>query len=284
MRNPLQTFATVRSLWRSAQIGATGRDRRLAFLVAGLVSLGLRRKATRRWFLKHINAFARDGQVTLALCLNGRPATFAMRAGDEQDFLIGGELVKGAYAPPPFTPRRIVDGGANIGMFALFAHCLFPTATLVCYEPDERNLAQLRHNLAANAIPAQVNPVGLWSRATTLYYHAVTSYNGYVDESPPGAPIPCVVPDIGPDCWLKLDIEGGEYEVVPALLERGDYPRWLTMEIHHFDRRGRALIAQLEAHGYRVTGDLSPTASCVTVEARREDDPCALGAPPSPAT
>ncbi|OYT71061.1 MAG: hypothetical protein CFK52_09055 [Chloracidobacterium sp. CP2_5A] len=270
MRNPLRTLATIQSLWRSAQIGATGRDRRLAFLVAGLVSLGLHRKATRRWFLRQINGFAREGQVPLALRLNGRPLTFAMRAGDEQDFLIGGELVKGAYAPPTFAPRRIVDGGANIGMFALFAHSLFPDATLVCYEPDERNLAQLRYNLAANAIPAQVRPVGLWSRTTTLYYHAVTSYNGYVDEKPPGAPIPCAPPEIGPDCWLKLDIEGSEYEVIPALLERRDYPRWLTMEIHRFDERGAALVAQLREHGYQVAGDLSPTASCVTIEARRE--------------
>ncbi|MCS7078544.1 MAG: FkbM family methyltransferase [Chloracidobacterium sp.] len=88
--------------------------------------------------------------------------------------------------------------------------------------------------------------------------------------SPPGVPIPCVLPEIGPDCWLKLDVEGGEYEVVPALLARGDYPRRLTMKIHHFNQRGLSLIAQLQEHGYRITGDLSPTLNCTIIEADRE--------------
>ncbi|MFQ3582508.1 MAG: FkbM family methyltransferase [Chloracidobacterium sp.] len=268
----MKSWRTLRTIWTlatHARSGLTWRDRWLAFLLAGLVSLGERRARARAWFLERINAHAQNGQVTLRLRIGTRACSFAMRQGDREDFLIGGELVKGAYPAPPFTPRQIVDGGANIGMFGVLAKALFPDARLVCFEPDEKNLVQLRHNFAANGIVADIHPVGLWSRETTLYYHPGTSYGGYIDEQPPGIPIPCVVPRIDADCWLKLDIEGSEYEVLPRLLADGAYPRWISMEIHDFNRRGSALLALLRQHGYEISGDVSPGLSCTTVEAWR---------------
>jgi len=265
-----RTARTLYSLWSYAWSGVTWRDKWLAFLLAGLVSMGEHRVRARNWFFNRINACAREGQVHLRLRIGRRICTVAMRQGDREDFLIGGELVKRAYAPPPFTPRQIVDGGANIGLFAIYANALFPEAKLVCYEPDEKNLAQLRYNLTINGIAADVQPVGLWSRETTLYYHPVSSCGGYIDETPPGIPVPCVVPRIEPDCWLKLDIESSEYEVLPRLLADGAYPRWISMELHAFAERGPELLRLLEAHGYRVRGDVSPELWLTTIEAWRE--------------
>jgi len=265
-----RTARTVYALWSRARVGVTWRDKWLAFLLAGLVSMGEHRVRARNWFFNRINACAREGQVHLRLRIGRRICTVAMRQGDREDFLIGGELVKRAYAPPPFTPRQIVDGGANIGLFAIYANALFPEAKLVCYEPDEKNLAQLRYNLTINGIAADVQPVGLWSRETTLYYHPVSSCGGYIDETPPGIPVPCVVPRIEPDCWLKLDIESSEYEVLPRLLADGAYPRWISMELHAFAQRGQELLRLLEAHGYRVRGDVSPELWLTTIEAWRE--------------
>ena len=56
---------------------------------------------------------------------------------------------------------------------------------------------------------------------------------------------------------LKLDIEGGEYEVLEDLLATGPLPQQLLIEFHHGQHgialaRTLASIAELRAHGYRV--------------------------------
>ncbi|QUW03764.1 hypothetical protein J8C06_04850 [Chloracidobacterium validum] len=100
----MKSWRTLRTIWTlatHARSGLTWRDRWLAFLLAGLVSLGERRARARAWFLERINAHAQNGQVTLRLRIGTRACSFAMRQGDREDFLIGGELVKGAYPAPP---------------------------------------------------------------------------------------------------------------------------------------------------------------------------------------
>lgn len=273
MRNFFRSIFTVRNLWYKARFGLSKRDQVLAFLIAGLASINPERHVMRNCFLNCIDCFtSTEGQVTLTLNFSKHPVSVGLRGGNEQDLLVCGEIIKMTYTPPPFTPLHIVDGGANIGIFTLFAYSLFPTAKMVCYEPNESNLTQLYRNLNVNSIPARVEPVALWSKETKLYYHhhELNTYSGYIDESPSDVPISCTLPEIGPDCWLKLDIEGGEYEVVPALLESGNYPRWLTMEIHDFNHRGLELITQLREHGYQVTGDLSTTLRFTTIQAEHK--------------
>lgn len=56
---------------------------------------------------------------------------------------------------------------------------------------------------------------------------------------------------------LKLDIEGGEYEVLDDLLASGPLPTQLLVEFHHGQHgipfaRTTATIAALRRHGYRV--------------------------------
>ncbi len=57
---------------------------------------------------------------------------------------------------------------------------------------------------------------------------------------------------------LKIDIEGGEYEVLADLLAVGPYPRQLLVEFHHGEpgipfARTQAAIGQLRRGGYQIT-------------------------------
>jgi len=188
-----------------------------------------------------------------------------MRRGNEYDYLVGGELVTGAYVIPHFTPQTIVDGGANIGMFSVLAAACFPDARLTCYEPDPQNMKMLRRNLDANHVSAELLQNGLWGSNKDLYFHAQGSSIGFVDDQPTGTAISCVLPKIGPECWLKLDVEGAEYEVLPALFDLGIYPRWITMEIHYFDTKGHFLLNLLRQHGYQITGGEDSAANCANI-------------------
>lgn len=267
-------LSTLRHAWSFFLLALKGtrwRDRWLMFLLCSLASAGHHRKKGRAWLLARINGCAEGEFVSFRSRPPGVPREirFEMRRGNECDFLIGGELVQGIYSAPNFTPQTIVDGGANIGMFSLLSAACFPRVPLTCYEPDSDNLVMLRRNLAENGMSAEVCPKGVWGKECTLYFHALGSNIGYVNDQPSASPIPCVLPEIGPDCWLKLDVEGAEYEVLPALFALGRYPRWLTMEIHYFDTRGQELLALLRTHGYQITGGDDPTVNCVNISAQR---------------
>jgi len=234
--------------------------------------MGDRRIQLQRRFLGWIDQLGHDGQVCLTWKYQNQWMKLSMRQGNEADYRIAGEMVKGGYEIPPFLPKSIVDGGANIGTFTIAAQLHFPTTPVICYEPDSQNLEQLHYNLSLNQSlknqqPIKTLPLGLWSKNTTLYYHAQASHLGFVDEQPPGIAITCVLPEIGEDCWLKLDVEGAEHEVVPALLKQGSYPRWLSLEIHHVQQQGKALIQCLQDHGYRFTEEPDLNADCIVVTA-----------------
>ncbi|RYG31009.1 MAG: FkbM family methyltransferase, partial [Chitinophagaceae bacterium] len=58
----------------------------------------------------------------------------------------------------PFTPRTIVDAGANIGLFSVLMKSRFPESTIIAIEPDQLNFELLEKNISSyngiNAIRA----------------------------------------------------------------------------------------------------------------------------------
>ncbi len=79
-----------------------------------------------------------------------------------------------------------------------------------------------------------------------------------------------MLPVVSDGCWLKLDIEGGEYEVLPALLKAGPQPAIISMEIHDFNRRGEGLLVLLRQHDYAIAGAYKPDDVCITICARKK--------------
>lgn len=265
--NIMHTFKTLASLFLKITKKFDFPSWKVAFLCGGLASMGLHRKGLRSFFITALNKSARDANIEMRFKLSGKKSIFLMREGNMADYLIGGELVWGAYNPPLKTPALIVDGGANIGMFSVLAHAYYPDVPIVCYEPDKANLRQLERNLSVNGISAEVVPKALWSRETTLFYHKGASYTGYVDENPPGEEIACAMARVEDGCWLKLDVEGAEYEVLPQVLASGVRPAFISMEIHSNNAKGGALVSLLEASGYRLKNAHDPVPDCLNIEA-----------------
>jgi FkbM family methyltransferase len=257
-------------LLKSARHGVTIRDKKAAFQCAALGCMGERRRRLRAAFMASLRRQARDGQVQISLRLDGKQVTLHLRQDNHADYVVAGEIITGAYCIPDsiaHQPSIIIDGGANIGCFALRAHAHFPQSAIICYEPDADNLQQLRKNLEFNSVHATVIPKALWSRETRMYFHPSQSDAGRVDETPSAFPVDCVEVSAPNGCWLKLDIEGAEYEVLPQLLESGQRPAIISMEIHHFAGRGMPLIELLQSAGYVVSGSYEPHDSCVNITA-----------------
>jgi len=191
-----------------------------------------------------------------------------MRKGNEADYLVAGELVAGGYPLPSgnyLAPTAIVDGGANIGVFAVQAAARFPNLPLRCYEPDAANIEQLQLNLKKNDISADIVAKGLWFESAELFFHPGLSYTGFVSPESSPYPISCELPQVPDGCWLKLDIEGAEYEVLPALLRQGARPTIISLEIHDFSRHGNDLLELLRQHGYSIQGTFGLNDLCATV-------------------
>ena len=220
----MNAFRNSLVIWHLASAGIGIRSRLLAFLCARLLTLSEKRHILRKAIFQLIGWFARNKQVKISFRVTGQPVIVFLRQDNKADYLIFGEMVRGGYKWPgdlSHRPVAVIDGGANIGLFALFADATFPGIKLTCYEPDKDNLIQLRRNLEANKIAAEVIPKALWSKTAELFFHPGESHIGFVDANPSPHPISCILPTVPDHCWLKLDIEGAEYEVLPSLLNNG---------------------------------------------------------------
>ncbi len=78
----------------------------------------------------------------------------------------------------------------------------------------------------------------------------------------PGRTLPSLMAELGDERidLLKLDIEGGEYEVMPTLDLRALGVKVFAIQLHHNRSVGtaRALIAELDAQGYELVAKLEP--------------------------
>jgi FkbM family methyltransferase len=111
----------------------------------------------------------------------------------------------------------IVDCGANIGLASIWFARMFPHATVYAVEPEPRNCAMLRRNVAAyaNVTPIQA---GISDRVTRLSLHnpADEPWACQTEESESGGVATVTVPDLlarmpnSVPLIVKIDIEGYE--------------------------------------------------------------------------
>jgi FkbM family methyltransferase len=133
---------------------------------------------------------------------------------------------------PGFEPKTIIDGGANIGLTAVYFASRFPNAEILSVEPDKDNFKMLVENARhyPNIIPVNC---GIWNRKINLTI--IDKWEGNnaftVEETTKEIPgsIPAVtVGDLRrQQQWntidiLKLDIEGSEKNVFES-----NYEDWL---------------------------------------------------------
>jgi FkbM family methyltransferase len=122
--------------------------------------------------------------------------------------------------------RRIIDLGANVGYSCLLWCWQFPLARVLAFEPHPAHLDILKRQLAANDCADRVTvvPAAATARTATAYLvdddrcSAVVASSAAADGGQRVLPVPTVdfFETIGeaPADLLKIDIEGGEYELL----------------------------------------------------------------------
>lgn len=130
------------------------------------------------------------------------------------------ELYKLPASIDPSRVRRVVDIGGNVGFSVLHWLNLFPDCTVETFEPNPRHVAQMRRNLEASgksdrvtvhaaAAGASVRRLRFSDKGTSSMAVA-DAEDGFDADMIDVFPILAAAPiDV-----LKLDLEGGEYELL----------------------------------------------------------------------
>ena len=175
----------------------------------------------------------------------------------------------GWYAPPPAVAERIsqartiLDLGANVGMFGAFAVTRWPAAEVVAYEPDPANATVHERAIAANGLQARWRLVRAAAGARDgevgfAAGHGASSHLAGVPGAGSAAatiavPIEDVLGLVAAADLVKMDIEGGEWEILLDPRFAAAPPRALVLDYHAAgcptDDPGGAALAALAAAG-----------------------------------
>lgn len=168
--------------------------------------------------------------------------------------------------------HTIVDIGANVGAFTLFAAWKAPQSRIIAVEAEPSNANVVRNNILQNDLEHRVTTiakaVGGSIGTLRLFIAKNDSGGNSMFEYQKGAKsidVPMITlqslfEEHGIDTcdYLKIDCEGAEYDILYASPESiTNRIRFIGIEYHHFSNRNthtpEALRAFLESRGFTVT-------------------------------
>jgi FkbM family methyltransferase len=166
-------------------------------------------------------------------------------------------------------PPRVLDVGANIGMFGAWALSRWPGATVDAFEPEPRNAALHRRAIARSGLAGEwrLHEAAAMAHDGTLAFAAGLYATGA--PTAPGTPGAItvqaldVLPFLAQADLLKLDAEGSEWGILDDPRFPGEALRAVAIEYHpkqcpEPDARAAA-VARLERAGFAVRD--APTAA-----------------------
>jgi FkbM family methyltransferase len=139
------------------------------------------------------------------------------------------------------SPRSVLDLGANIGLFGVLAVSRWPDAQVVGYEPDPDNATVCRRTIALNTLGDRWNvvPAAAGARDGEVRFAAGLGASSHVladgEQATSGSIVVAkrdVMATIAASDLVKIDIEGGEWEILADPRFAQAPPRVLVMEYH----------------------------------------------------
>ncbi|MGH2550437.1 MAG: FkbM family methyltransferase, partial [Thermomicrobiales bacterium] len=137
--------------------------------------------------------------------------------------------------------ESVIDLGANIGLFTIWAARTFPHSRVIAIEPDPDNAALLRRNLALNGIEHRVDvmEVAAGAKADTISFitgRAELSRQVFPGDHVEGTQETLVIdilPLLAASEIVKIDIEGAEWPILRDVRFPTCSPQLLMMEWHY---------------------------------------------------
>ncbi|MDR3414450.1 MAG: FkbM family methyltransferase [Formivibrio sp.] len=207
-----------------------------------------------------------SGLICIELNLPTGKIRSTVRAGNFGDYYSAYECLSGAMYPLPLKPvQYVIDAGANIGFFTIYAVGNLGVSVLAI-EPAPGNKDMLSNNIAE--LPhVEIVSVALAAAEGIATFELAAANTGHIDRFNTGndsgqtcevktVRLPSLIPENWDpnSIWLKMDIEGAEYEVLRDLLQAGIKPVLISAELHdYYHSDGETFIRELREAGYTVT-------------------------------
>ncbi len=145
----------------------------------------------------------------------------------------------------------ILDCGANIGLSVIYLKRLCPTAQIVAFEPDPANFEMLHRNIQSFRLQhVEIKQAAIWKENTRLTFQSSGSMGSSLN---PAATTGLEVAALRlrdlldrPVDFLKIDIEGAEYEVIRDAADKLSCVKTLFLEYHGRFDQNQELMEMLE--------------------------------------
>ena len=163
---------------------------------------------------------------------------------------------------------KIVDIGAHIGTFSIYAARKYPDGIIYSYEPDKKNYEKLVMNVTLNKIENVIPfnlAVGKINGKTLLYSDEKGSFgtvgSSLIKKQTKSVEVSCITLDdiltinnIDPVDLLKIDCEGGEYDIIfNSNKKTFDKIKSISLEYHNVSNfKGSDIEIFLKEQGYNV--------------------------------
>lgn len=145
----------------------------------------------------------------------------------------------------------IIDCGANIGMSVIYMKNLYPNAEIVTFEPDDTNFGLLSKNVESFGFTnVKLCKEAVWKENTTLLFSNESSMGSKIETS--GTNTKEVKATRLKDYltssvdFLKIDIEGAEYEVLKDITSELHYVKNMFLEYHGTFSQNNELAEMIE--------------------------------------
>ncbi len=180
--------------------------------------------------------------------LRGTGVHVLLRHGSSDITTFDEVFCSSAYEPPADVaaclaelgrPPRVVDLGANIGLFSAFGMGRWPGAQITAVEPDPESIAMLRACFARNRAGGDVAVVNAAAAASAGVMRfvaglAAESHRAHPDEHAATVEVPMIdaFEHLAGADLVKIDIEGGEWELLGDARFATSGVRALVLEHH----------------------------------------------------
>lgn len=197
----------------------------------------------------------------LEICIrDDADASVAAEIFKEREYRIAEQTIEASSNP-------IVDVGAHVGFFSLYAKCLNPTVEIFAFEPEPNNIEMLHRHLADNKLSGITVVEAALSKqsGTRRLVLSKDSHNHRLLEAGENEQETITVQSvalsdfqkkykIGAVGLLKIDIEGGEYEFFENLTpDEFRSIEAIIMEYHNDNYRNyHEIETKLRENGFSV--------------------------------
>lgn len=165
------------------------------------------------------------------------------------------ELYRQKLGAHPF----VIDCGANVGLSIIYLKQLSPDAEIIAFEPDESNFVLLTKNIASfNYTGVSLRKEAVWKENTTLRFSNEGSMSSKITDhqTDQSREVKAVrLKDLLTRTvdFLKVDIEGAEFDVMMDVADQLHHVRNMFVEYHGVfgqEKELNGLLTMLTEKGY----------------------------------